>query len=309
MPLELTQTVNVLNICEPLAWLAVLLAVRAGSRRVSAVSSKSRSNDAQTDETPPEYGSLQLFAISKVVISLVYSVLIGHVLPISISSRTSRLGFESTFWTLYLFSTVCAFFIMAAVLRRSFQPLPGLATAALIVFRYAAVLAFGIALTAHLPTFSPHHLVAWADEVSFSFMACVCAFEVTVLVMLTAQLNRLGMFLRSRPIGIAFGLAVLGGMDLVQALTINLSPDVVQKVGLTYEAGVYLAALTWTFYILRPEPRRVPHSLSPASRLMKWNEIAMKLELAGKQAEHVPFISGVESIVDSILKRSESRAE
>ncbi len=304
-----TQTMNALNDCEPLAWLAVLIAVHFGKQRRSRISDEGGADSSSSDETPPEYGSLQLFAAFKALSSLSYPVLLGHVVSIGLSPRALRLANESTFWTLYVLCTVCAFFIMAAVLRRSFQPLPGLATAALVIFRYAAVLAIGIALTAHLPFFSPHHLSAWADEVSFSFMACVCAFEVTLLVMLTTQLGRLGMFLRSRPIGIAFGLALLGCMDLIQALTISLSLKVVQEIGLVYEVGVYLAALTWTFYILRAEPRRMPHSLSPASRLMKWNEIAMKLELAGKQAEHVPFISGVESIVDSILKRSESRAD
>ncbi len=307
--MDLTQTVNALSDCEPFAWLSVLIAVRASAGRAFTAPMNSKTGLTQTDEVPPEYGALQLFAGFKFLSSLAYPILIGRVFPIEIGTRVSRFAFEGTYWTLYALCTVCVFFIMAAVLRRSFQPLPGLATAALIIFRYAAVLAIGIALTAHIPTFSPHHLTAWIDEVSFSFMACVCAFEVTLLLMLIAQLGRLGMFVRSRPVGVAFGLALLGSMDLMQALTSRLSPVTVQKVGLVYELGIYLAALTWTFYVLRPEPKRLPHSLSPASRLMKWNEIAMKLELAGKQAENVPFISGVESIVDSILKRSQSRAE
>ncbi len=58
-----------------------------------------------------------------------------------------------------------------------------------------------------------------------------------------------------------------------------------------------------------PEPKRQPHSLSPASSLMKWNEVALKLGMGGRQAEHVPFISGVESKVDAVLERFKARAE
>jgi hypothetical protein len=52
-----------------------------------------------------------------------------------------------------------------------------------------------------------------------------------------------------------------------------------------------------------PEPRRNAHSLAPASKLMRWNEIALKLELTGKQGEQTPFIAGVQLVVDTILDK------
>ncbi len=91
--------------------------------------------------------------------------------------------------------------------------------------------------------------------------------------------------------------------DLSDAATANMSQHVQDIVATFNEITNIFVPLLWTFYILRPEPKRLPHALSPASRLMKWNEIALKLGMGGRQAETVPFISGVESTVDAILER------
>ena len=208
-----------------------------------------------------------------------------------------------SFWGLYLFATICVFFIIAALLRNSLRPLPGLSSAAVIVFRWASGLALAIALTAHLPVFGIRSLPVWLDEVSVSFALCVCTFEISLLTLLLTRLERLGMCLRSRPVGLAIGLTLMGFMDLVSAVTLNLPDHYLLWIGTASELVTFFSLAVWIFYIVFPEPARNPHSLSPASKLMRWNEIALKLELSGRQAEPAPFISGVESVVVGIMKK------
>ncbi len=207
------------------------------------------------------------------------------------------------FWTLYVLATVSVFLIIAALLKNSLRPLPGLSSATVIVFRWASVLALVIALTAHIPVFGIRNLPVWLDEVSVSFALCVCTFEISLLTLLLTRLERLGMCLRSRPVGLAIGLTLMGCMDLVSAVTLNLPDRYLLWIGTVNELTTYFALAIWIFYIVFPEPPRNPHSLSPASKLMRWNEIALKLELSGRQAEPAPFISGVEAVVAGIMKK------
>ncbi len=303
-----TYILAVLTNAEPCAWLVTLIAIYfCGERRTRRLQSSSLKN-VRNDETPPDYRPLGAFVVCRLLSSLAYPILIGRVLPLGISAHTARIVNEALYWTFYLLSTVCVFFVMAVIIRNSLRPLPGLSSAALIVFRWASFLALVIALTAHLPIFGLRNGILWLNEASISFSLCVCTFETSLLVMLLRQLRRLGLCLRSRPIGFALGITLLGCMDLVSAITLNASTRVVVSVSLLNEGVIFFVLTLWTYYIVAPEPKRLAHSLSPASGLMKWNEIALKLGVSGKQAEQTPFISGVESTVDAILERFKSRA-
>ena len=298
---------DVLSKTEPFLWLTVLGSAFVGEKKAHAATSP-KTQSGRYDEVPPSYGALKIFVILKFLGSLVYPAFIGGLLPGHLSQRALHTLYLTAYWAVYLLSSICVFFVMAALIRRSLQPLPGLSTAALTVFKWAAFLAFILAITAHLPVFGPRTLDLLLNEVSISFLLCICAFELSLLTLLLRQMRRLGMCLRSRPIGLALGLALLSFMDLSDAATAN-TPQHLQDVVAAYnEMANIFVPLFWTFYILRPEPKRLPHALSPASRLMKWNEIALKLGVSGKQAETVPFISGVESTVDAILDRFKERA-
>ncbi len=288
-------------------WLLVLLALLVGAKRKYG-NDQSRERNGKYDEVPPNYSALNVFAATKFLISLIYLILEDRISLFGLSPNAVKLTYTFLFWSLYFASTVCVFFVMAALLKRSLQPLPGFSSAALILFRWASIIALLIALTAHIPVFGVGNWRVMMDEVDISFLLCVCAFEISLLVLLIGQIQQLGMCLMSRPVGIAFGLAVLGVADLISALTISMPPRIVNIVNFSGECAAFFISTLWIFYIWRPEPKRLPTSLSQASRLMKWNEIALKLEINGKQPEHVPFIAGVEATVDAILEKFKERA-
>ncbi len=298
------HTLALLTDAEPIAWLIVLLALYfCGERRVLRLQ-KHGLGDARYDEQPPSYRALGVFVALKLLLALAYPVLMNHVLTVGLSARASHIAYAAVFWALYLSSTIAVFFVIAALVRNSLTPLPGLSAAALAVFRWVAALLLLIALTAHMPIFGFGNVWRWLDEVNVSFAICVCSFEVTLLVLLLMRLERLGMCLRSRPVGLAFGLMIMGSMELFSTLTINFSTGLRAWVNVLYEVVILFTLFLWGLYIILPEPRRVAHSLAPASRLMRWNEIALKLEVSGKrQVEQTPFISGVQLIVDGILDK------
>lgn len=263
---------------------------------------------AASEEQPPDYRPLKLYALCKWFWATSYSILFGSFLPFQLADKTKQVTYAGISWAVYFCSSVCAVYVMGSIIKRGLAPLPGLSTAAWAIFRWAAVIAFVIALTAHLPIFGIRDFQKWMDEMSASFLLCVCMFEVSVLVLFLTQLRRLGMFLLSRPIGLAIGLAVLGLFDLLIGVTYNAPPEIARTANICQEFGIIFVVAMWSFYILRPEPKRLPHSLSPASRLSKWDDIAKRIGVAHKEAEHVPFITTVESVVDSILERHKGKA-
>ena len=292
---------DTLNKVEPILWALVLVSIYYGRMRQAP-------GAVQRDEVPPDYRALTAFVSFRLLGATVEPFLLNGWNPCHLGHRSAAILSISYYWLVYLLASICVFFFMAALIRKSLQPLPGLATAALIVFRWAALLALAIAATAHLPVFGIVSPQLFLNEISISFLLCICAFELSLLTLLLRQMRRLGMCLRSRPIGFALGLAMLSLMDLCNVATINLAKHTQDVAAALNEITNNCVPLLWTFYILRPEPKRLPHGLSPASRLMKWNEIALKLGVSGKQAETVPFISGVESTVDAILERFKGRA-
>ncbi len=289
---------------EPIAWLIVLLALYFGGERRVRQLQKSGLGAARYDERPPSYRALGVFVSLQLIGSLAFPILTDPAAPLGLSPHAVHIVYASVDWTLYLLSTVSVLFVIAALVRNSLTPLPGLSAAVLSVFGWVSALLLVIALTAHLPLFGIGSIWHWLDEVRVSCAVCVSSFEVTLLVLLLWRLTRLGMCLRSRPIGLGFGLAALGCMQLVSAVTVNFPARFVLWVSVL-NGSIVLATLSmWVLYIILPEPKRHAHSLAAGSRLMKWDEIARRLEMNGKrQAEQTPFISGVQLIVDGILDK------
>ena len=301
-----THSLAILTNAEPIAWLIILLALYFCGERRTLKLQKHGLGSARYDERPPDYRALGAFVVFKLLAALAYPALTEpayQVLPFGLTHPTAHIVYTSAYWTLYLLSTVSIFFIIGSLIKNSLTPLPGLSAAALAVYRWVAVLVLLIALTAHLPIYGIRNVEHWLNQIRVSFAICVCCFEVTLLALLVMRLLRLGMSLRSRPIGLGLGLTLLGFMDLVSAVTLNVSAHFVLRVEVLNEAVVLFVLLIWALYIVFPEPKRLAHSLSPASRLMKWDEVARKLDVRGRASEQTPFISGVQLIVDGILDK------
>ena len=294
---------NTLVKIEPLGWLAVLLALGLFRGRSTSLFQSTSSQAGNPPRQSLSYLALAVFCGLKLAEWLTYALGQQAFFSSHMSAHATDVLSTASYWAVYFLATVCAFFIMAEVLKSSLSPLPGLATAALLIFRWASILALVIALTAHLPIYGIHSLTLWLNEVDTSFTLCVCSFEVSLLFLLLRQLERLGMCLRSRPVGIALGLALIGILDLAEGVTQTIPVDLRSWVNVANELGILFAALMWVFYVVMPEPARTAHTLSPASKLMRWNEIALQFGTAGRPAESAPFISRVEATVAAILKK------
>lgn len=299
-----SEIVTLQEVVELLVWIAVLIAVHLQGRFESASGASSSYREAGMHQ-----GAFKAFALLKIAGSLAYLVTFLVAARMYISSSQADFIYNCAYWSTYLLQTVVVFFVMSSLIRSCLRPLPGLWAAANVVFRWASMLAFALALTAHLPTL---RIMSWHQNLTalcFSFQFCVCSFEITLTWMLLKYMRKLGLFVRSRVVGFTLGLAAFGLSVYLGDFTGLAIPAAINTINIVTEFIEIGIAAFWLYYILMPEPERQPHSLSPASNLMKWNEVALKLGMGGRQAEQVPFISGVESKVDAVLDRFKARAE
>lgn len=306
--LSQSQLLSILTKTEPAVWLLFFVVLHLGGKLTRLRQESALQGSKVMEEQPPDYLPLKFFVLCKWLWAISYFLFFGNLLPIHLASKAKQFAYAGVSWTVYFCASLCAVFVMGSILKRGLSPLPGLSSAAWTVFRWAASLAFLLALTAHLPIFGVASVGGWLNELSVSFLLCICMFELSILALFLMQLRRLGMFLLSRPIGLSIGLAILGLLDLAIGVTANAPPRIAIAANLAQEIGIIFVVAMWSFYILRREPKRLPHSLSPASRLSKWDDIAKRIGVAHKDAEHVPFITTVESVVDSILERHKEKA-
>ena len=293
------------TVLETVIWLAVLLALRSLAER--ELSRQQKAPASMRPDLTLDYTPFKMFASLRVLGNLIYLGMAPITHELRLSAPTVSFCYSSSYWAVYLFQALAVFLMISSLIRSSLRPLPGLAFAAIVVFRWAAALIFIMAITAHAPLFRANNWQDWLTELCVSFQFCVCSFELTLLVLLLVHMRRLGMFIRSRIIGFALGLAVFGLSDYVTGFITMVAPRSIDLSNIVLECIAAFTAAVWTYYIVMPEPKRQPHSLSPASSLMKWNEVAIKLGMGGRQSEQVPFISGVESKVDAVLDRFKAR--
>lgn len=294
---------SILTDIEPFAWLMVLLGFYFGGKRRTLLSRRNSIGLLEKVEEPPDYRALGVFVALRLLNSIAYLVMTNTPIAQQLGERLTLTLYAVLYWTIYLLSTISVFFVMGALLKNSLKPLPGLCSAVLIAFRWAAILALLVALTAHIPIYGVKDVQHWLNEVSVSFTICVCSFEISLMVLLVLRLDRLGMSLRSRAVGLALGLTILGMVDIVSAVTYNLGEGFQSWIAPVDELLTIASLVMWTMYVVFPEPARNAHSLPAASKLMRWNEIALQFGTAGRPAESDPFISRVEVTVATILKK------
>ncbi len=302
-----TDIVTILTIVESLIWIAVLFAIY--TPKTPKRLRDSADAGTQPSSSTPKYWTFAAFAILHVGQNGLYLALSAATSKQNLSAHVVNFAYSCVYWPLYVAQVGVVFLIMAALIRTCLRPLPGLSGAAIAVFRWTSIVILTVAVTAHLPLFKMASWRIWLTEMCVSFVFCICSFELTLLALLLVHMRKLGLFVRSRVMGFALGLAIFGMSDYAVGFTLIVRPEMAHIINIVDECFAMLAATIWLYYIVMPEPERQPHSLSPASNLMKWNEVALKLGMGGRQAEQVPFISGVESKVDAVLDRFKARAE
>lgn len=213
-----------------------------------------------------------------------------------------------TYYSVYWVGTVLANMVVIAVLYEifcvAFKPFAGLQDLAKIVFKWAAGSLFFIGFVVFLsnPTSrvgAPYH---WLQTSILNFERVVGVMEFALLMFLFVGSQQLGIAMRTRVFGIAFGF----GFHALCRLLIYLSLENSLKRPLAIQLAAFASMLIWVGYFLKPESASEPVHIPVTSPLLRWNEIALQLGHSGGKVALLnpePFLPHAERLVEQVLQK------
>lgn len=210
------------------------------------------------------------------------------------------------FFINYLASTILLFFICIEVFRSALSAFPGISKLAIVIFRWAAVVAVIVSLTSISYT---HKGLLMVADVTYGLVHSVSVLELCLLAFLCLSMNALRMTVRDIAFGIALGFGLMCSGDFILASLSARIASLSDPAQYLYE-GVTLATLViWMVYCILPEPVRKPVLMPASSTIYRWNEIASALghtgtKVAVQQPSNSFFLSDVERVVEKVLARN-----
>jgi hypothetical protein len=206
----------------------------------------------------------------------------------------------------YLASTALLYFICIEIFRTALVAFPGISKLALVVFRWAAVVAFIVSL----PWVSyAQKGISLMSDIAYGLMHAVSVLELCLLVFLCLCMNALRLTARDLSFGIALGFGLMCSGDFVLVFWSSRLTSYNDPVQFFYEGTILAALAVWMTYCLLPERVSKQVLLPASSTIYRWNEIASALGHTGtKVVVPLPagnfFLSDVERVVEKVLARN-----
>jgi hypothetical protein len=225
--------------------------------------------------------------------------------PLLASPMTYTKIFFVVHWASFLLGSVLLFLGCLDVYRQALKPLQGLMRMGTSIFRWAAVASILVTATTFTSiTAGPGMLV----KIGILLMRCVGTTELCLLALLLLSMKAIGLSPRSRPFGIAMGLAVMATIDCAESSVAVLHVIITPHVQSLFEALTLITLVLWVAYAALPEPVRKHVTVRADSTIYKWDQIAQALGHKGTQVALQPapsfFLVDVEKVVERAFVRT-----
>jgi hypothetical protein len=224
-----------------------------------------------------DYSALGCFLAVRVVSNVILTYL--HFYAKSHYAIDEHAGYRAYFYTYWIscaVESVLTLLIVYSVFRLAMEPLKGLQTLGMLVFKWAAGISVAVALgSAVTPgtTGTEYIMNAISQLQRTQSILTLC-----LLLFVTFAIRPMGLSYSSRIFGVSLGLGIMSTNDLVQSAWLALNPIIM---GGAYNVinGVVICTIlaTWTAYFALPEPKRRMIVLPTTSPYLRWNQISQAL--------------------------------
>ncbi len=179
------------------------------------------------------------------------------------------------YWVSYALEAILSLLVIYSIFKLAMEPLKGLQTLGMLVFRWVAAIsiavALGVAFTPHLSGLK--FMVAMVTQLQqTSSILTLC-----LLLFVCFAIRPMGLSYRSRIFGVSFGLGFLATTDLVRSAWLSHSSQVYSTVNIISGLAVCLTLIIWSAYFAFPEPKRRLIVLPTTSPFLRWNQISLAL--------------------------------
>jgi hypothetical protein len=180
-----------------------------------------------------------------------------------------------TYWISCAIESVLTLLIVYSVFRLAMEPLKGLQTLGMLVFKWAASISVAVALGS---AFAPQ--MKGMDYI----MAAISQLQRTqsiltlcLLLFVTFAIRPMGLSYSSRIFGVSLGLGMMATNDLVHSAWLGLNPSMGGVYNLINGVVICTILAIWTSYFALPEPKRRIIVLPTTSPYLRWNQISQAL--------------------------------
>lgn len=282
---------------EPLLWIAVGIALFRSKlfRRLPAVST--------------------YFVIRGVSLVLLDWVILAKGMP-ECGTTLYAIYFYS-YWFFFVASAVAVFFAIQEIFHTVMEPAPGLRRLGIMAFRWvsivSAIVAVGVvALPAADVATAGTQMTQLIGHAGLEMARCLDILELCLLAFLALSIHALGRSFRSRLFGIGLGFGIQAAGELITAALLvgNTGTGLNSSANLFLQSVTTIVLLTWTTYLVLPEPEaeRQMIVLPPTSMLGRWNALANGLgqmpQLATAQSTTGFFLQDIEGVVERVLAKN-----
>jgi hypothetical protein len=179
------------------------------------------------------------------------------------------------YWVSYAMEAILSLLVIYSIFKLAMEPLKGLQTLGMLVFRWVAAIsiavALGVAFTPHLSGLK--FMVAMVTQLQqTSSILTLC-----LLLFVCFAIRPMGLSYRSRIFGVSFGLGFLATTDLVRSAWLSHSSQMYSTVNIISGLAVCLTLIIWSAYFAFPEPKRRLIVLPTTSPFLRWNQISLAL--------------------------------
>ncbi|QNI36614.1 hypothetical protein [Edaphobacter albus] len=179
------------------------------------------------------------------------------------------------YWITYAIEGILSLMVIYSIFKLAMEPLKGLQTLGMLVFRWVAAVAIavaiGVALTPHLS--GTKFMVAMITQLQqTSSILTLC-----LLLFVCFAIRPMGLSYRSRIFGVSFGLGFLATTNLVQAAWLSHAASMETALSIINGLAICLTLGIWSAYFAFPEEKRRLIVLPTTSPFLRWNQISMAL--------------------------------
>lgn len=189
-----------------------------------------------------------------------------------VSSLAGYSAYFYTYWLSYAAESLLAFYMILNIFRVALQPLKGLRSLGMLVFRWAAAISTVLSVALSV---SPHQSTStWFAHFLSEFQQISSVITLCLLLFVCFTIKPLGLTLKSRVFGVALGLGLLATAGLAQAAWFNFRGGLYTTANLVANIGSVLGIAVWCAYFAMPEPKRRIIVLPTTSPFLRWNQIS-----------------------------------
>jgi hypothetical protein len=180
-----------------------------------------------------------------------------------------------TYWLSYAAESILALLVIYSIFKLAMEPLKGLATLGILVFRWAAAISVALSIGMAMgPRFtSATFLVSIVTQLrQTSSILTLC-----LLLFVCFAIRPMGLTYRSRIFGVSLGLGLMATASLVNTAWLSHSTRVYSAVNTVNGIVACITFFVWSIYFTLPEPKRRIIVLPTTSPFLRWNQISMAL--------------------------------